>query len=117
MGTTQANAAGMLNRAKVRQCLAQQAKARRDLRWGHFPPTLCVLYERIEDVAVLDFNPVLIGHDETGRSAAFFGHTQCFLCPFSNTQNVRLSKPVTRFHANVTDVHSRSLNLSSHRLP
>lgn len=68
----------MLDRGQVRHGLLEQPEARRDLRGAHIPLALYMLNEGVEDIAVLDFNPVLVRHGEAGLSAALRAHEKCF---------------------------------------
>lgn len=56
---------------QVWQAFLEQTEAGRDLRGGHFPPSLRVLNKRVEDIALLNFNPVGFRHPETGLPASF----------------------------------------------
>lgn len=64
--------ARVLDAAQVRENLFQQSHPCGYLGRGHFPLTLGVLNQGVENIAVFDFIPVLGGHYKTGWSTAHF---------------------------------------------
>jgi hypothetical protein len=57
---------------QIRKAFLQQSKAGANLRCAHLTLSIDVLDEGIENIALLDFNPVVIRHPKTGLSSS--GH-------------------------------------------
>lgn len=62
-----------LSRRKVGHYLPQQSEPGRNLSGAHLALALNMFNKRIEDIRVLDFNPVFVTHLKTGLTAS--GHS------------------------------------------